>query len=181
MGLRGSSGYLNTASEANSDSESDEDFDLERYPEAKQMKNQCMRLSDALNNRFFPYDPLFCKSASRSIPKISATGDSKQFPEPSRPTKIPKAVQILQGIPDEDTQAAFKRGQDQHKNFTSLRKLQALYIKKKKTLLEKNHLMHLKDIKKNEKQKQRLLKEEQKKAESADPEVAAENKTAEKA
>lgn len=62
-----------------------------------------MRLSDALNNRFFPYEPLFSSSLSRSIPKISATGDSKQFPEPCRPTKIPKAVQILQGIPDQDS------------------------------------------------------------------------------
>jgi len=53
-------------------------------------------------------------------------------------------------------------------------------VKKKKTLLEKNHLIHLKDIKKNEKQKQRQLKEEQKKAEPV-PEITIENKPVEKA
>lgn len=37
IGLRGSSGYLNTSSKANSDSESEEDFEVERYPQAKQM------------------------------------------------------------------------------------------------------------------------------------------------
>jgi len=65
-----------------------------------------MGLSDALNNRFFPYEPLFSKKKvliSDGRVMTSAKGDSKQFLEPSRPTKIPKAVQILQGIPDQDS------------------------------------------------------------------------------
>jgi len=34
-GLKGSSGYLNTSSQADSDSELEEGFDVERYPDAK--------------------------------------------------------------------------------------------------------------------------------------------------
>ena len=100
IGLHGSTGYLNTSSKANSDSESEEDFEVERYPEAYQIKTQCTGLNDALNNRFFPYEPLFSKKKVLNTDKNSAKGDSNQFIEPSRPTKIAKAVQILQGIPD---------------------------------------------------------------------------------
>ena len=103
MGLRGSSGYLNSSSKAETDSESEEDFEVERYPEALHLKNQCTNLNDALNNRFYAYQPLFPRKKVVNSGKIlddGPEGDSKQFIEPSRPSKIPKAVQILQGIPD---------------------------------------------------------------------------------
>ena len=119
-GLKGSSGYLNTSSQADSDSELEEGFDVERYPDAKQLKKQCMDLNDQLNNRFFAYEPLFSQKKAAVVntgETTGAKGDSKQFVEPSRPTKLPKAVQILQGIPDQDSQAAFKRDSDQHKSF----------------------------------------------------------------
>lgn len=120
-GLKGSSGYLNTSSGADSDSESQEGFDVERYPDAKQLKNQCTDLNGALNNRFFTYEPLFSKKkalVSNTDEITGNKGDSKQFVEPSRPNKIPKAMQILHGISDQDSQAAFKRDLDQHKNFS---------------------------------------------------------------
>ena len=103
LGLRGSSGYLNSPSKAQTDSESDEDFVVERYPEALQLKTQCADLNDALNNRFYAYEALFPSKKLLNSGKAmveGAEGDSKQFTEPSRPNKIPKAVQILQGIPD---------------------------------------------------------------------------------
>jgi hypothetical protein len=50
-----------------------------------------------------------------------------------------------------------------------LRKLQSIYSKKKKYLLEKYYLNHLKDIKKNQKQKLKQLKEEQQKKDEEPP------------
>ena len=104
LGLKGSNGYLNSSSRAQTDSESDEDFEVEKYPEAFQLKTQCTNLNDALNNRFYAYEPLFPRKKVLNSGKMllddGPEGDSKQFIEPSRPSKIPKAVQILQGIPD---------------------------------------------------------------------------------
>ena len=39
LGVRGSDGYLNTSSKADSDQESDEDFEIDKYPDAKQLRN----------------------------------------------------------------------------------------------------------------------------------------------
>ena len=106
MGLRGSSGYLNSSSKAETDSESEEEFEVERYSEALHLKNQCTNLNDALNNRFYAYEPLFPRKKVFNSDKImvdAPESDSKQFTEPSRPNKIPKAVQILRGIPDQDS------------------------------------------------------------------------------
>ena len=106
LGLKGSNGYLNSSSRAQTDSESDEDFEVEKYPEALQLKTQCTDLNDALNNRFYAYEPLFPRKKVLNSGKMmddGPEGDSKQFTEPSRPNKIPKAVQILQGIPDQDS------------------------------------------------------------------------------
>ena len=103
LGLKGSNGYLNSSSRPQTDSESDEDFEVEKYPEALHLKTQCNNLNDNLNNRFYAYEPLLPRKKVLNSGKViddGPEGDSKQFIEPSRPSKIPKAVQILQGIPD---------------------------------------------------------------------------------
>jgi hypothetical protein len=61
-----------------------------------------------------------------------------------------------------------------------LRKLQSIYSKKKKYLLEKYYLNHIKDMKKNQKQKQKQLKEEQQKKVEEPPAPKIEIKPVEK-
>jgi hypothetical protein len=89
-------------------SDSEEDYD--QHPEARQMRDQCLKLTDALNNRFYRYNSVFEKPTTQP-------GQERSLLEPARPQKMPKAMQILQGITDQQIQSVFKKKQDQYKSY----------------------------------------------------------------